>query len=244
MEEIIAAIGSPSFSKLAGLIAAVGALGAAAAGLVDTTKFLNGGISNAGYKFIRRALDPFKKALERATGSSADWQEVMKAHWLNGRAKDEQKAIAKSLIRLGLDDKNAEDLASKSGVEAEILKQAAIALRKGEDLTPHQMNVLGRFDASVEARLDAAFERADQFYRNSSKALAAGVAIILAIVAGGVLFVDEATTSASPIIDYIFSRYFLLAIIVGAVAVPLAPVSKDIVSALGTAVRAMKATKG
>jgi hypothetical protein len=31
---------------------------------------------------------------------------------------------------------------------------------------------------------------------------------------------------------------------VGLIAVPLAPVSKDLVSALGDAVRAMKATKG
>lgn len=243
MEEILTEIGSPSFSKLASLIVAIGALGAAAAGLVDTSKFFSGGISNAGFNFVKQALAPFHKALARALGASANWQEVLKAHWLNGRPKDEQKAIAKSLIRLGLHQDDANDLAKAGGVDAGILGEAAEALQKGDDLTPVQMNVLGRFDTAVEARLDAAFERADQYYRNTSKLVAGIIAVILAVVAGGVLYVDMSGAAAS-VAGYVFSRYCLLAIIVGVVAVPLAPVSKDLVSALGTAVKAMKTTKG
>ena len=107
--------------------------------------------------------------------------------------------------------------------------------------------MLGRFNASIEARLDAAFERADQYYRNASKTLAAVIAVILALVAGAIVYADQLTTAAPDlwtlVVDYLDTRYFPLALIIGVIAVPLAPVSKDLVSALGDAVRAMKAAK-
>jgi hypothetical protein len=250
MDQITEAIGSPNFTQLASLIAAIGALGAAAAGLVDTTKLFWGGMSNAGFSYIERALRPFQSALKAAAGGDG-WKQMLKAHWLNGRPKDEQKAIATSLIRVGLSSTTAPDLAKAAGVDGTGLQQAADALANGTPLTEQQVNMLGRFNASIEARLDAAFERADQYYRNASKTLAALIAVILALVAGGIMYADQlvAAKTAAPdfwsLVDgYLHTRYFPLAVIVGLIAVPLAPVSKDLVSALGDAVRAMKATKG
>jgi hypothetical protein len=250
MDQVAAAIGSPNFAQLASLIAAVGALGAAAAGLVDTTKLFWGGMSNAGFSYIERALQAFQPALKAAVGNG-NWKRMLKAHWLNGRPKDEQKAIATSLIRVGLNDNNARTLAAAAGVDPGALEQAAQALANGTPLTEQQVNTLGRFNASIEARLDAAFERADQYYRNAAKTLAAAIALILALVAGGIMYADQLVAAGTPAPDlatlisgYLVTRYFPLAIVVGLIAVPLAPVSKDLVSALGDAVRAMKATKG
>src|SRR4030081_3115121 len=87
-------------SPIADVLGAIAALGTAAYGLVDVSKFARGGVSNAGFRFISGALMPFAPALSAASG--VDWQDVLWANWINGVAKDQQKAKAKSLIHLGL----------------------------------------------------------------------------------------------------------------------------------------------
>jgi hypothetical protein len=97
-------------------IAAAGALGTAAYGLVDASKFIAGGMSNPGFGFIRKAVRP----LLGAAGDYGPEQilATLKANWLNGMAKADQKAVAKSLIRLGLTSGKAELLAKATGVDA------------------------------------------------------------------------------------------------------------------------------
>ncbi len=58
-------------THLGGAIAAVGALGTAAAGVVDAFKSLpGGGISNAGFGFIEEAAQPFFNNVSRATAAA------------------------------------------------------------------------------------------------------------------------------------------------------------------------------
>lgn len=83
---------------------------------------------------------------------------------------------------------------------------------------------------SIEATLDAAFEAAEQQYRNVSRVLAGLVCVGLALVAQALMPGDQPG-------DY------LLAVTVGLLAVPLAPVAKDLTSALSTAMRALKASR-
>ena len=52
------------------IISAVGALGTAATGLVDTTKLFGGGVSNAGYATIKQQLKPFDPLLSALHGAS------------------------------------------------------------------------------------------------------------------------------------------------------------------------------
>jgi hypothetical protein len=216
-------------ASISGVIAAIAALGTAGYGLVDTTKVFWGGVSNAGFGYITSALAPFAPALQAAGG--ATWKFTLRAHWINGMSKDDQKAIAKSLIHLGLSSDNARLIALPARVDATALLTAATNVDTGVALTPADINVLGRMDAMIEATLDGGFERADQLYRNASKALAALFAIILACA--GEYVIQEASHSAAP-------GGYLLAILVGIVAVPLAPVAKDLSSALAVAVKAMK----
>lgn len=239
---------SGTFTQLANFIGAAGGLGLAAAGLVDATKAFAGGSSNIGFRQIVNTLRPFDAALTIAVGPGADWQHMLWAHWINGRSKDEQKAIAKSLIRLGLSPQTAPILAAAAGLSETILTAATVSIANGVPLTGEQLNILGRLDAVVETRLDAAFERADQAYRNVSKVLAAAVSVILAVGAGGILYADDlakavAATTSNGLAGYFTSRQFALALILGIVAVPLAPISKDLISALGTAMRGLKTPK-
>ena len=217
------------------IIAAIGALGTAAYGLVDASKSVAGGMSNPGFGYVRKAVEP----LLGAAGAYGKLQilETLKANWLNGMAKADQKAVAKSLIRLGLTSDKAEALAKATGVDAKALADAAKAVTDGALLSPTDMNVLGRFDAVVSAILDLGYERADQLYRNAAKAAAAGVAVVLAVAASAIIY------SSSPQTDPYFPNGFLVAVLIGLVSTPLAPIAKDLSTALAAAVKAVGLVK-
>jgi hypothetical protein len=231
-----------NLQNILNIIAAAGALGTAAYGLVDAFKAFGGGISNAGFSFIRKALMPFVSGtgISSAFGT-ADVFATLRANWLNGVSKADQKATAKSLIRLSLTPEGAGQLAAASGVDPQSLKACAQRIRDGGNLLPEDINVLGRFDAVVSAVLDEGYERADQQYRNTSKIAAAAVGIILAVVAGGIIFVSGST--AKPLADYFASSDLRIAFLIGAISTPLAPIAKDLSSSLSAAVKAVNAVK-
>lgn len=211
-------------------MAALSALATAAFGLLDTTKAFWGGISNVGLGHIRTSLEPFEPALNAAVGADNKWK-VIRANWLNGVPKAEQKAVVRALIKLGLSVDTAPSLAAATHVSAAALTAAARKLADGKPMTEADMNVLGRMNAVIDALLDAAFEAAEQQYRNYSRAIAGLIAVLLSLVA--LLFWPEG--SKPPTV--------FIALAVGLLAVPLAPVAKDLTSALSTAMRALKAAK-
>lgn len=229
----MADVGSIGF--IGGAIAATGALGTAASGLVDASKAFGGGISNVGFKRIQAALHPFHGALQSA---QSDWVATIRANWINGTPMEDQKTTAKSLIRLGLSSKNAAGMAAAGHVNPTDLVATVTAIEKGAALTPDQVTLLGRFSAAIDAAMDGGFERADQEYRNASK-LWAGIAAVVLAACGGWLV---GTPHMDPV-DYLRSVEFGEAILVGIIAVPLAPVAKDLTSSLQAAVTALKAMK-
>ena len=216
-------------------IAAIAALGTAASGLVDATKAFNGGISNIGFKRIKTALAPFRDALAAA---ESDWTDTVRAAWINGMAKEDQKSAAKSLIRLGLSSANAARMALAGHVDPVALTAVLQSIENGTALTPDQVILLGRFNGAIDAAMDGGFELADQEYRNASKVWAGAAAVLLSVGGGSLL--DGATTF-STFLAYLGGSHFWEAILVGLVAVPLAPVAKNLTSSLQAAVTAMKA---
>ena len=222
-----------ALTQMVGAIAAIGALGTAASGLVDATKAFGGGISNVGFRRIEAALKPFSGALKNA---ESDWNATIRASWINGVPKDDQKSAAKSLIRLGLSSDNVNSMAVAGHVKETDLKAVLDAIESGQALAPAQVNILGRFNGAIDAALDGGFEQADQEYRNASK-LCSGVFAVLLAIWGGWLLAPNGV-GASP---YLLGPDFWKAILVGIIAVPLAPVAKDLTSSLQAAVTAMKA---
>jgi hypothetical protein len=221
-----------TLSKLTAIIAAVGALGTAAFGLVDTLKVLpGGGISRAGFKFVRQTI--FKLAPEvpllDKTGLSRDAIiYTLLSQWINGVATADQVNIAKSLIKLRLTSDTAAALASATGVDGTILSQIADSIRSGTALTPPQSDVYGRFDLLLTTLLDQAYQRADQRYRNVAKFAAVPVAVALAVAATYVLPTPIKVQEA---------------VLLGLIATPIAPVAKDVSSAIATAAQAIQAWK-
>jgi hypothetical protein len=153
------------------------------------------------------------------------------AHWINGRDRDDQVGAIRSLLRLGLNSDTAEQLAAVGNVDPAALSKAAGKLTSGAPLGEAEINLIGRVEAAVEARLDAAFDLAEQAYRNTARALAGVVAVILAVAAARLL-----TTPAEPI-------DVRVAALVGLLAVPIAPIAKDLVSALRASAQAVKSTR-
>lgn len=212
-------------------LAALGALSTAAFGLLDSSKALWGGVSNLGVKHLDAALKPFGPALAAAVGADR-WRDVVLANWRNGVAKADQKLTVKSLIKLGLTPETAADLARAANLDPEALTAVARKLATGRELTDADLNVIGRLNAVIDALLDSAFERAEHHYRSGARLLAGGIAVGLALLAW---LMWPADFGERPPAGY--------ALLVGLLAVPLAPVAKDLTSALSTAMRALKASR-
>ncbi len=221
---------APTFTwqNLAEVVAAVGALGSASVGLVDATKFARGGISNAGWSRFKAGLVPYSLAFEQSIGPG--WEDYFRAAWLNGAPKGDQLNSARNYIRLGLTESTANTLAKVCVVSAPALAAVARKIGAGKALNTSEFELVGRMDASIEARLGAAYERAEQIYRNSARVLAGAVAVGLALLAWRILLGQK-------------PEYFGLSLLAGIVAVPVAPVVKDLISSLSAAAQAAKALK-
>jgi hypothetical protein len=222
---------------------AIGALGTAATGLVDTTKVVAGGISRAGFGYIKQLISKMVGQQGTAVAGAgllpADILETLLANWLNGMETGAQKAIAKSFVKLHLNPLTVAALAKETNVDANTLLTVAQKLTAVDSqspagssgLTPVEADTYGRFDLSLTAMVDRAYERADQFYRNSCKALACAFAVVLAFAGNNTL----------PLAQQLPGWQVL---IIGLIATPLAPLAKDIVNAIQTASDAVRSVKG
>lgn len=214
-------------------VLAIGSLGTAAYGFVDVTKGYRGGISNAGFGDIKRVISAFIPPRTGATGTvglgQASALGTLKANWLNGMALGDQKAVAKALVKLNLSEVSAGQMAAAAGVNAELLLSIAKKLSSGEPLDPQETDAYGRFDLMLTALLDQAYQRADQRYRNGAKLLAVPVSVILAVVSARAIGIT--------------GPYLWRAVIAGLLATPLAPVAKDVASAIQAGAKVAQAIK-
>ncbi len=222
------------------VITAIGGLGTAAFGLVDAGKSFLSGINRIGFKGIQTAVTPLTPTHTVAGQSSnaLSRQKILatlEANWINGTDLGSQKSIAKSLIKLNLNPGNAADLAAATGVDSGILTDVATKIAAGDSLSSAESDVFARTDLIVTALLDEAYQRSDQVYRNSTRALAMLVAIGLALIGGYTLHTEGSPLSL---------RHDLFdAALIGLLATPLAPIAKDLSTALATAVNTLQLVK-
>jgi hypothetical protein len=210
------------------VITAIGGLGTAAFGLVEATKAFGGGVNRIGFNAIRNTVSALTQGESTNALSQDKVLATLKANWYNGTDLEGQKAIAKSLIKLKLSSNNAAAVAGAAGVNADTLAAVARKIATGTPLSVSEGDVYARFDFIVTALLDETYQRSDNDYRNWTRAWAAVIAILLAVAAGQML---------SPKVDVGPS------ILVGLLATPLAPIAKDLSTALASAVNAMQLVK-
>jgi hypothetical protein len=152
-----------------------------------------GGVSNAGFGSIRSAIENLiGRRSSPSSFGAANVLANLRANWLNGVSRADQKMIPKSLVPLCLTPSNAPSLARATGINSDDLKRATEKIGNATNLAPEDIKVLGRFDAIASAILDEAYESADQQYRNWTKLWAAVVAVVLAAVGGRIIHCNGA----------------------------------------------------
>jgi len=232
----------PQNMPLTEIITAIGGLGTAAFGLVDALKAAFSGINRIGLPHIQQVvtnLTPEQTVAGHAAApvNALPRQNILQtvaANWVNGTDLASQKAIAKSLIKLHLSAGNAAALAAQTNVNPDVLGSVASKTIAGTPLVQAESDVFARFDLILTAMLDEAYQLSDQVYRNGTRALAAVVAVLLALA--GVVSLEGSKLWSEP-------GDIALALLVGLLATPLAPIAKDLSSALATAVNTMQTVK-
>jgi hypothetical protein len=225
--------------QLQDVITAIGGLGTAAFGLVDAAKSAFSSINRIGLDHIKQVVSDLTPEGASAGGlvnalPQSNILQTLQANWVNGADLTSQKAIAKSLIKLHLSADNAAAVALKTSVDPAVLGTVAANIAKSEPLSQAEGDAYSRFDLIVTALLDEAYQHSDQVYRNGTRTLAAIVAVALAL-AGGWSLVGT--------YNFWHSSDPVLALLVGLLATPLAPIAKDLTSALATAVNTMQLVK-
>jgi hypothetical protein len=223
------------------VITAIGALGTSAFGVVQAFKPVCPFINRIGFSGIGKTVSKLTPPGQGAASpiNALPQKEVLnslEANWVNGTDLASQKAIAKSLVKLHMNADNAAALAAATNVDATLLTAAAVSMSTGVALTQAQTDANSRFDLIVTALLDECYQRADQHYRNWTRGLAAVVAVVLALVGGWMI-------GGEPFWTYLFSKSGGIAVIVGLLATPLAPIAKDLSTALTVAVNTMQMVK-
>jgi hypothetical protein len=223
--------------RLPDVITAIGGLGTAAFGLLEAIKPVIPWINRMGFPEIRTTITtltpsepgahPPVNALPRAK-----ILDTLLANWVNGNDVASQKAIAKTLIKMHLSAGNAAAVAAATNVDPALLAGAAASIAASAALDQQQTDAYSRFDLIVTAMLDEVYQCADQVYRNWTRAWAAAIAVALSLVGGYVL--QGAYQSFSD---------FGIALLIGLLATPLAPIAKDLTTALATAVNTLQLVK-
>jgi hypothetical protein len=212
-------------SSLTQWILAAGGLGTAAFGIVEGLKWTR--LGEQGFSRGIKLLGPLTVTLEVAYGPS--WPALLRSQFRQGRTTGELPRTLRQGIRAGLKPENAERLAGFLGLEhAEVLREAATKMEAGEEPTPAERNITGRFELAADTRVDAALGLADSHYVGMQRLWAGFAAVVLAILAAAA-------------IDGWHALPWFRALLVGIAAVPLAPIAKDVVSALQAAQKALKA---
>jgi hypothetical protein len=219
------------------VITALGALGTASFGLVDATKAAGGGVSRAGLGDIKKVLLPLfgpnanlnDRGTPFAYGSVFD---NLRANWMNGTNLADQKAIAKALIKLRLSVTTAPTLALATGIDPAELTTIAIKITTAVALLPQEADTFGRFDLGLTSLFDQAYQRADQRYRNVAKILAGAFSILIAWAAGYFFSLHNHGCYGANPYAYMKNSFSWTAILAGALATPIAPIVKDLSSAV------------
>lgn len=230
--------------ELSQIITAIGGLGTAAFGLLEALKPFFGSINRMGLAHIQDAIssltpnqsgdglppDPLNTLTRNGIFATIE------ANWVNGADLVAQKAVAKTLIKLHLSPGTAEAVAGNINIDPAALRSIATKTLAGTPLAQAESDVFSRFDLIVTATLDEAYQLSDQVYRNKTRTLAAFLAVVLAL-AGAVSLEGRVLFQPGHLHD------IGLALLVGVLATPLAPIAKDISTALATAVNTMQAVK-
>jgi len=154
-------------------------------------------------------------------------REVLEIHYRGDHDPESVKRVLSRAIRLGLPELNQAQLNEIAGrygnLERAAVQRAMAQLRGAEALDSGSHTVLERLMAAIDVHLEGAALRAAADYRHAARAAASLVAILLGAVVG--LFLWATTVEGG-------GASFLRALFLGVIAVPVAPIAKDLATAI------------
>lgn len=228
---------------------AAGALGTASYGIVDGMKVV-AWFDLAGFERLfasgrrwpishRATLDSLLPALRAAYGDETIG--LLRAQYRAGRGQGELPRTLRQGVRLGFGMLDADAIVgcavglglprpiAEMASEALVLARRQRAPASGEAPVPpppigeDSRAALARMETAIDARIDAALALADKEYGTQSKVHATAVALAIAFGVG--LYLQQPWWAC---------------LIVGLAAVPIAPVAKDIATAISEAVKVFR----
>src|SRR5262245_44939949 len=228
---------------------AVGALGTASFGIVDGLKLISwvdlagferlfsGGRGGRYRPFYRWAgLDPLEPSMRAAYGDTA--MDMLKAQYRCGRAKGDLNRLLRQGVRIGFAMMKTEDVVTAVkalGVDDDRARLAVSTLElarlqrapaAGETavappaISEDHRAAMARLETLIDARIDSALALSEKDYVTQTKVFATIVALVIAFGVGIPL-----------------GQPWIACLVVGLVAVPIAPVAKDVASAITEAVK-------
>jgi hypothetical protein len=241
-------------------ITAVGALGVAAFGAVEAigkTIFVFDmpwfgrrkramGLPYVGFDKVRRLLHVVAPAMRASYGEEFD--RIVRQQYRAGRSKGAAPETIRQGVRLGLPfiglkdaSKVIGDIWGLPGERAQLLARALIdeksdgsATTPAEDAAEAQA-LAARFATALDTRVQAAFDLAEEIYESRARFWAGAVAVGMSLV------YHWAVSTPSQRFDV---GGWLVALLVGMAAVPLAPIAKDLASSLSDALAALGRLRG
>jgi len=255
---------SIGWEQFGAAIGAVGSLGVAAFGVTESLgkafaftfrkrgdhRLGHWGLPYVGLKAVLTMTRPLHLALRCAYGE--DYPEVIAQQYRAARIDGSAPDTIRQGVRLGLpflDPKDGADLiAAVWHMERGHAEALALALQaeaperpvaaKGKTHIDPAQALAGRFATALDARINAAFQLADEQYEAAAKMWAGVAAVILAAGFNWGLVGHDATTWWQGLYPW------PVAIGAGLVAVPLAPVAKDLSTSLQNALTSFRSISG
>jgi hypothetical protein len=195
----------------------------------------------------KAGLDPLFPALKIAYG--ADVMDVLKTQYRSSRAKGDLPRTLRQGVRIGFSMMPRDEIihtTRRLGIAEKTTHLVADALEQALKLRPpatgqtpvaspapsmgdEERAALARLETTIDARIDAALLLADSQYVTQAKVWATLVSLAIAFGVGYYLKQDEANFPG-----------WAVCFLVGITAVPLAPVAKDLATALQEAVKALR----
>lgn len=210
-------------TSISDMLLATGALGTASFGIVEASKWLSL-VGEAGFSAAHTRLGSLTATLSVAYGR--DYESM-----LRGLYRGDQRDLTRTLrqgVRVGLTAANAAAVASFLGsIDGAQLAAVAGKAQSGGTLSDDDRSLIGRYELAADARIDAALAVANADYAGTARILASAVSLLIAVATQRALGDDAVPLTT--------------AILVGIAAVPLAPIAKDLASALQSASKALKA---
>jgi hypothetical protein len=216
-------------------IGAAGALGTAAFGMVEALKWTPIGLIGIGK--VRKGLGrPAIESLKSVYGSEG-FDALLRGTYRKGPGELEQ--LLRDGLRLALKADNAQTLARAFGQDGNQLRDALARFAAQRAQAPagaapapgvdalEDRTMVGRFELAVDARIQAALANAQDFYAGMMRLIAG----LMALAASLLVAFLGATDTESPA----WGQAFL----VGVAAVPIAPITKDLISLLSAATSAV-----